>query len=112
RRNRNRVMILRPEHAAKRAHGLVHQLDEVRIEMADGIGTHRFEYTRIGVARTWPHEQTLRGVERRRRGDACGGRFGGRGHASPNFCASPMRCSLPVAPTGISVRMRIFRGTL
>src|ERR1700684_4452560 len=32
--------------------------------------------------------------------------------ASPNFCASPMRCSFPVAPLGISERNRIVRGVL
>lgn len=33
-------------------------------------------------------------------------------YASPSFCARPMRCSLPVAPLGISARNRIFRGVL
>ena len=31
---------------------------------------------------------------------------------SPSFCAKPMRCSLPVAPLGISSMNRIFFGTL
>ena len=30
----------------------------------------------------------------------------------PNFSANPMRCSLPVAPFGISARKRIFLGVL
>ena len=33
-------------------------------------------------------------------------------YASPSFCASPMRCNLPVAPFGISSMNRIFLGTL
>jgi hypothetical protein len=33
-------------------------------------------------------------------------------YASPNFCAKPLRCSLPVAPVGISGRKRILRGFL
>jgi hypothetical protein len=31
---------------------------------------------------------------------------------SPSFWASPMRCSLPVAPFGISLRKMTFRGVL
>src|SRR4030095_11480766 len=31
---------------------------------------------------------------------------------SPSLAARPMRCSLPVAPFGISARNTIFRGTL
>ena len=33
-------------------------------------------------------------------------------HPSPSFAASPIRCSLPVAPFGISSMNRIFAGTL
>ena len=33
-------------------------------------------------------------------------------HANPSFAARPMRCSLPVAPLGISARSRILRGAL
>src|SRR4029077_4090581 len=36
----------------------------------------------------------------------------GSPHPSPSFCARPMRCSLPVAPLGISARKSIFRGVL
>src|SRR5262245_34595500 len=105
-------MILRAVHGAQRAHRLIHEIDEVWIEVAHGIRAHRREHARIGVARARTHEEALGWIHRRwyERASRC--RFDDRRHASPSFCASPMRCSFPVAPTGMASRIRIFRGTL
>src|SRR5215207_1677046 len=104
-------MVLGPEHVAQRAHRLIHELDEIRIEVAHEPLAHRGEHPRIRVARSRAHEEPLGRIERRY------GRFAHVSHVrlchpSPSFCASPIRWSFPVAPTGISVRMSIFLGTL
>ncbi len=44
--------------------------------------------------------------------DGAGTEYAYAGHARPSFWARPMRCSLPVAPLGISATMTILRGTL
>jgi hypothetical protein len=81
RRNRQRVMVLRAEHPAQRAHRLVHQLDEIRIEMSHRVRRHRLQDARVGIARPRPHEQTLGRVQMRRRGGSNECRFS---HSSSN----------------------------
>ena len=43
-------MILRAIDGAQRTHRLIHQLDEVRIEMADGIRGHRRQHMKADLS--------------------------------------------------------------